>query len=211
MNFSIIGAGLGRTGTLSLKSALETLGFGPCYHMMEVIQNPTHAALWAALAGGEDAVLGEILEPYAASVDWPGATYWREMIDLYPDAKVLLSLRDGESWHRSVMNTIYKAMTTEMPDDVPEHIKTQGRMVRDVIFEKTFGGKLGDPEHAIAIFDAHNKSVIDTVPADNLLVYRPGDGWEPICSFLDVPIPDEQYPHVNSSEDFGNRAEFGKP
>jgi hypothetical protein len=176
-----------------------------------VIQNPSHAARWAALAGGESGALGEILESYKASVDWPGATYWREMMALYPDAKVLLSLRDGEAWHRSVMNTIFKAMTAELPAGVPEHIRVQSQMVRDVIFERTFDGKLADLAHAIAIFDAHNQSVIDAVPADRLLVYRPGDGWEPICDFFDLPVPVEDYPHVNSSEEFPKLFSDRKP
>ncbi len=202
MSLSIIGAGFGRTGTLSLKHALEDLGFGPCYHMQEVIANPSHAALWAALADGEAHCLDRILEPYAATVDWPGAAYWRELVSLHPDAKVLLSLRDGESWHRSVMNTIFKAMSLELPEEAPAHIRVQLGMVRRLIFDGTFGGKLEDPEHAIEVFDAHNRSVIDAVPAERLLVYRPGDGWEPLCQFLHVPVPDHDYPHVNSSEEF---------
>jgi hypothetical protein len=202
VTLSIIGAGFGRTGTLSLKQALETLGFGPCYHMQEVIQNPAHAARWAALADGASDELGKVLESYAATVDWPGATYWRELMALYPEAKVLLSLRDGAGWHKSVMNTIYKAMTLELPESAPEHVRVQIGMVKKAIYEGTFDGQLSDAEHAIAVFDAHNQAVIDAVSAERLLVYRPGDGWEPICQFLEVQVPAEDYPHVNSSEDF---------
>ncbi len=201
MALELIGAGFGRTGTLSLKTAIERLGHGPCYHMMEVGRNAGHDEAWHALADGGPRDWAGLFAGYRATVDWPACAFWRELVEAYPDAKVLLSLRDSDRWWRSVHDTIYQSMTQPVPGDggpLARHLA----MARKLVLEDTFDGRFLDRDHAIAVFEAHNQAVIDAVPGERLLVYRPGDGWEPLCEFLDAAVPKEDYPHVNSTEDF---------
>jgi len=209
MALDVIGAGFGRTGTLSLKVALEQLGFGPCYHMMEVMGSPEKPAHWADLVAGDEADWEMIFDGYRATVDWPACTWWRELADHYPDARVILSLRDGDGWYDSVMNTIYNALVAEVPETAPPHFRTQMAMVAKLIGEQTFGGRIEDRAHAIQVFDRHNQQVIDTIPKERLLVYRPGDGWEPICRFLECDVPEGDFPRLNDTAEF--RARLGLP
>jgi hypothetical protein len=200
MTMQLIGAGFGRTGTLSLKHAIETIGAGPCYHMQEVPRNQ-HAEQWLAAAKGEAQPWDEVFLGFRATVDWPACSFWRELVAHYPDAKVLLSLRDPDRWYDSVANTIYKALM-ETPPDGPMGVHLA--MARRIVIENTFDGRFEDRAHAIDIFSRHNQAVQREIPADRLLVYEVGSGWEPLCSFLDKPIPDEDFPHVNSTEEFGD-------
>ena len=205
MAIDVIGAGFGRTGTLSLKFALETLGFDKCYHMMEVMLNEHHVDLWRRVARLENVDWHALYQGYRATVDWPSASFWRELRLVYPDAKVILTLRDSEQWYTSVMNTIWKLSATALPEGKrrgdPEMIE-RAMMSHEVIWNGVFGGRMDDKDHVIDCFESHNQEVIDTVPADQLLVYRPGDGWEPLCEFLEKPVPDSDYPRVNSTEEF---------
>jgi len=209
MALELIGAGLGRTGTLSVKAALERIGYGPCYHMMEVLVAPERARHWLeqTQSGAHD--WDAIFDGYRATVDWPAAAFWRELAERYPEAKVLLSLRDADRWYDSVMNTVYHAMTQGPPEPAPEALRDFHEMVYALIFERTFEGRLEDRGHAKRVFEEHNRDVIDAIPASRLLVYRPGDGWEPICRFLDVPVPDADFPHLNDTAWF--RARMGLP
>jgi hypothetical protein len=209
MTLEVIGAGFGRTGTLSLKVALEQLGYTKCHHMMEVMGSPTQPGLWHRLVDGGAPDWDAIFDGYRATVDWPACAWWRELAERYPDAKVILSLRDANGWYDSVMNTIYHALVAQIPDTAPEQFKTQMSMVRKLVGEQTFGGRIEDRAHAIAVFDRHNQQVIDTIPKERLLVYRPGDGWEPICRFLDRPIPESDFPRLNDTAEF--RARLGLP
>ena len=203
MTMRLIGAGFGRTGTLSLKGAIEQIGAGPCYHMMEVAPHQ-HAALWHAAAKGEAQPWDEVFAGFHATVDWPACTFWRELSAYYSDAKVLLTVRDPERWYESVNNTIYKVLT-EAPNEGP--MAEQLAMVRCLILEKTFDGRFEDRAHAIGVFERHNEAVRKETPAERVLVYEVGDGWEPLCAFLERPIPDEDFPHVNSTEEFAGRLE----
>ena len=201
MTLRLIGAGFGRTGTLSLKGAIEKLGAGPCYHMLEVARNPGHADIWLRAARGEPVDWDALFADFAATVDWPSCRFWRELRERYPDARVLLSVRSPESWYESVHGTIYQAMTLTR-DDLPEAVGTQLSMARQIVLEDTFGGRFLDRAHAMAVFERHNEAVMREVPSDQLLVYPVGSGWEPLCEFLGVPVPDEEFPHVNKSETF---------
>ena len=205
MSLALIGAGFGRTGTLSLKGALEKIGFGPCYHMMEVFQTPAHPALWAAAVDGKPTDWDVIFAGYRATVDWPGCHFWRELAARHPDAPVLLSVRDPERWYESVRNTIYKVMTADVPEQAPDPMKTQMRMVRKMVLEQTFGGRFEDRAHAIGVFERHSETVRREIPAERLLVYEVGSGWEPLCAFLGRPVPEEPFPRTNTSEDFQQR------
>lgn len=202
----IIGAGFGRTGTASMKAALEHLGFGPCYHMFEVIAEPERMRDWArALDGPVD--WDQVLGGYRSTVDWPGCTFWRELMVAYPDAKVLLTTRDPQRWYDSTFDTIYQ-FVQEPPGDSDDPFTTKLRpTIERMIWNGTFDGRFEDRAHAIEVFERHNAEVRATVPADRLLEYQPGQGWEPLCEFLDVPVPAEDFPHVNDSASIRDLAE----
>lgn len=210
MALKLIGAGLGRTGTLSLKAALEHIEYGPCYHMIEVLVAPERGRHWLEQTQSGSHDWDAIFRGYHATVDWPAAAFWRELVERYPDAKVLLSRRDADRWYDSVMNTIYPVMMQGPPEPAPQTLYDFHAMVYALIFERTFEGRLGDRAYAKRLFEEHNQAVIDAVPASRLLVYQPGDGWEPICRFLDVPVPDQEFPHLNDTAWYRARAGLPK-
>ncbi len=221
MGLQVIGAGWGRTGTLSLKLALEQLGFNKCYHMAEVVRNPDHVALWAeikrtsAKVAAADRVsalaplFAEVFTGYQANVDWPGCNYWQVHRELYPEAKVILSKRDAERWYKSVMQTIWpsskKSYDAAIAADKP--LPEQTAMVFAEIWDGVFDGRVEDTDYAIELYTQHNQRVIDSVPPLDLLVFDPADGWLPLCEFLQVPVPETDYPSVNSSAEFTRRWE----
>lgn len=197
MTLSVIGAGLGRTGTMSLKLALEQLGLGPCYHMAEVFKLPKAPAQWIAAAEGRPD-WEAIFEGYRSTVDWPSAEFYKELADAYPDAKVILSVRDAEAWYASTQATIF---------NFDNHAGASAEwleMIRKVIGEK-FGDDLKTKDHVIAVYERHNAEVRRTIPAERLLEYVPGQGWDPLCEFLGVPVPDAPYPKTNTTEEFQAR------
>ncbi len=202
MALEVIGAGFGRTGTLSLKIALEQLGFGPCYHMMEVFKNPDFSGYWKRAAFNEVMDWDEVFAGYRATVDWPACSYWKELATAYPDAKVVLSVRDPVSWHESTQNTIFSKAMAERAAAAPPDENRMG-MMKKIVFD-TFSGRVADREHAISVFNQHIEDVKREIPADRLLVYGMGDGWGPLCSFLQVPVPDTPYPRTNSTEEFAD-------
>lgn len=204
MAMKAIGAGFGRTGTMSLKLALEQLGFAPCYHMLEVIEHPGHAEIWHEAAKGEPADWRSVLNPYRAAVDWPVCHFWRELARAFPHAKFLLTERDPDAWYNSMSQTIFDAMnrSSEFANDPVRG--PQMRMARYIVDEKTFAGKTGR-ESAIAVYRAHNEAVKRTLPRERLLVYDVAEGWAPLCEFLGVEIPDAPFPRTNSAEEFRGR------
>ncbi len=201
VGLKVIGAGFGRTGTLSLKFALEKLGFDACYHMMEVRKHPQHPALWTAAHNGEPTDWEALFTGYQASVDWPSCNLWREQLAAFPDARVILSLRDPQRWYESVMNTIYKSTRTGLTSDDPQR-RASAEWANELIWQRLFDGRMDDAEHVKGVFERHNQAVIDELPADRLLVFEASQGWAPLCEFLGVPVPDEDYPRVNTTEDF---------
>lgn len=206
MTLAVIGAGFGRTGTLSLKIALEMLGLGPCYHMMEVFKNPGHAALWSAAADG-DVDWEKLFTGYQSTVDWPSTFFWRELTEVYPNAKVILTLRSTESWIKSTTSTIFKVMAAEDGTEEPPHVIGSRNMAKKLVFERTFGGNVEDHAHLAKVYEAHIEEVKRTISADRLLVYESREGWEPLCKFLGIPVPAMPYPKVNTTEEFQARAE----
>lgn len=197
MPLKVIGAGLGRTGTLSLKFALEQLGLGPCYHMMEVFRL-NHASVWNRAFSDETMDWGQVFEGFQSAVDWPSAAFYREHAELWPDAKVILTVRDPESWYKSTQETIFREDNHQGAS--PEWLEMFHKMT-----EKSFGGDLHTREHLIDIYTRHNDEVRRTIAPERLLEYRPGDGWEPLCAFLGVPVPETPYPKTNSTEEFQAR------
>jgi len=211
MSLKVIGAGFGRTGTLSLKLALEQLGFGPCYHMAEVMARPEHDAKWLALARGETKDWRPMLAGFNATVDWPTAYFWRELAADNPEAKIILTLRDPQAWYASAAATIFarmlefEALRAENRTETLDPARRRHmEMVNTLIVDRTFRGSL-DAANAIAVFATHNDAVRRSVPPDRLLVYEPGQGWEPLCRFLGVAVPETPYPRVNSADDFAAR------
>ena len=198
MTLSVISAGFGRTGTMSLKLALEELGLGPCHHMIEVIHNgEAQVPLWnAALAGKPD--YAAIYDGYKSAVDWPTAAFWQELADAYPEAKIILSSRSAESWYASISETILA--TVWAPETWPPQAVEWFTMVTKVL-ERSFGDAR-DKDDLIATFHAHEANVKATVPPERLLVHSAKDGWGPLCAFLEVPVPLTPYPRTNSKEEF---------
>lgn len=199
MALKVVGAGFGRTGTLSLKTALEKLGFGPCYHMAEVFTRPGHVAMWHWLAFENQMDWDQLFSGFHATVDWPTARWWREIAAHYPDAKVLLSVRDPEAWYTSMINTIYQPMKFPARDNAPELVRLQSELVRKSILGETFDSRFEDKAHAIEVFKRHNQDVRDSVDPARLLEFDVREGWAPLCRFLDVPIPDEPFPRLNDT------------
>jgi hypothetical protein len=199
MPLSVIGAGFGRTGTMSLKLALEQLGFGPCYHMEEVFKNPKAPGYWEAVADGEPVDWEEVFAGYHATVDWPGATFYRELAEAYPQAKVILTLRDPEAWFASTQSTIFNSADPEIQQIVAD--AAMGRMGDKVVFS-LFDHQIRDKERVISVFNRHNETVRNTIPPERLLVYEVSQGWEPLCAFLGVPVPAGPMPKLNSTENF---------
>lgn len=198
MALSVIGAGLGRTGTLSLKLALEQLGVGRCYHMTEVFQIPAAPQQWLDAAEGRPVDWETVFEGYSATVDWPSATFYRQLADHYPQAKVILTERDADDWFDSTQATIFARDFSEVPN--PVWAEMAKRVVADL-----FDGRLHDREHVISVYRRHNDEVRRTIPADRLLVYQASQGWAPLCEFLGLPMPDSAPPKVNSREEFAAR------
>jgi hypothetical protein len=205
MTLKVIGAGFGRTGTLSMKFALEQLGFVKCYHMMEVM-NLGHAHYWQDVADGKPVNWDAIFDGFAATVDWPSCEVYQTLADYYPDSKVILSVRSPESWYQSCRNTIFNVMEMDTADSPPP-IQAQLRMVDSLVRQGRFQGRLHDADYCIQKFIDHNEEVKRAIPADRLLVYEIGSGWDPLCEFLELPVPKTDYPSVNSTDDF--KTQFG--
>lgn len=201
MALRIVGAALGRTGTNSLKLALEQLGFGPCHHMYEVRDHPRQLPFWQAAARGDLPDWDEVFADYRACVDWPSARYWREIAAHYAHAKVLLTLREAESWFDSVHATIYPSMTS-WPRREPGHRRDMLEMAEEIIVKQTFGGRLDDRDHALAVYRRHEEEVRDSIAPERLLAFDVSEGWAPLCAFLEVPVPDSPFPHSNTGEKF---------
>jgi hypothetical protein len=200
MTLAVIGAGFGRTGTLSFKQALETLGFGPTYHMLEVFGKDDHVDAWAAAVAGEPVDWDELLAGYRSTCDWPACTFWRELLAANPGARVVLTRRDPDAWYRSITKTIFESMDRPMEDADPGMVAHQ-QMTRALLVERTFGGDL-DRDHVLGVLAAHERDVIASVPAADLLVYDVAEGWDPLCAFLGVEVPAEPFPNTNTTAEF---------
>ncbi|MFY1692013.1 sulfotransferase family protein [Plantactinospora sp. WMMB782] len=210
----VIGVGFGRTGTRSTKEALELLGFGPCHHMAELFAQPATIADWLRAARGEPVDWSRLLGGYGSTVDWPSVYFWRELIEVYPEARVLLTVRDPQRWYDSVRDTIYRARSIDpeaappgLREAVREHpeLLDQPRLTDALVWQGTFGGRFEDREHALRVYADHNAEVRATVPADRLLEFDVARGWEPLCAFLGVDLPAEPFPLLNTTASFQGR------
>lgn len=193
MPLSVIGLGFGRTGTASMKSALNLLGQGPTHHMGELFENDELHRKWIELAAGAEPDWEVLFNGYSAFCDWPAAAYWRELIQAYPEAKVVLTWRTADSWWNSFANTILEAILRRDP---------LHPLALTLIADTVFGGRPDDRAHAIGVYRDYVEQVMAEVPPGRLLIHRLGDGWPALCSHLGVPIPDEPYPRGNSTREF---------
>ncbi len=214
MSIQVIGAGMGRTGTLSLKHALEELGYQKCHHMMEVIQNPSQLPFWKEMHEKRNTDFEAMLKGYTAMVDFPGAMYYKEFMKQYPEAKIVLTVRDSEKWYKSCRETIYKVpkgfdifMMKLVGIFKPQvkHMSSFFDYVTKVIWGNFFEGKFEDKPYAIKRFSDWTEEVKRVVPADRLLIFEVAQGWQPLCEFLNKPIPSIPFPKVNDTAEFNAR------
>ena len=206
MALRVVGAGLGRTGTNSLKVALEQLLGGPCYHMFELARRDGDTPAWSAAVRGEAVDWDALLGGYVATVDWPACAFWSELWETNPDAIVLLSTRDSaQTWWESMERTIVPTISGVVAPDEPATARRRA-MVVEMMGER-FTPDWSDRQAAIAAYERHNEQVRQAVPAERLIDWRPSDGWEPICAALELPVPRASFPRENTTADF--RARLG--
>lgn len=186
---TVIGASFGRTGTASVRLALEQLGFGPCHHIRHLYASDRHARAWLRVAEGEPADWPSLLSGFTATLTWPASCFWRELAEANPSAKVLTVLRDPGDWYAGLARTHYQAR--------PKKPKTsRDRVMEHLVWNGVFGGRFTDPHHAMDVYRAHLREVRATIPADRLIEVDPARGWPPLCEQLGVPVPDEPFPYV---------------
>jgi hypothetical protein len=200
----VVGAGVGRTGTHSLKVALERLLGGACHHMVEMLGDPAQVPGWIDAIDGKPVDWPLLLARYRAIVDWPGASFWREISAAFPEPLVLLSVRDPEAWYRSASRTIFLTL-----DQVPPPERVLWRNAVRKLLHDRFSDKFDDPTAMMDAFQRHNDAVRREVPAARLLEWRPEDGWDLICERLGLPVPDDPFPVTNTTNE--TRAMFGMP
>jgi hypothetical protein len=196
MTVKLVGAGVGRTGTMSLQRALERLLGQPCYHMLEVFRRPPDVAIWHRAVQGQMPDWHSLFEGYGAAVDWPVASFWKEISTAFPDAVVLLSLRNPESWWESANATIFQSMA-KLDND-------WRRMIED-LFRTRFSASLTDKAVCIEAYKKHVADVREHAPRERLVEWHPRDGWAPLCAALKLSVPDEPFPHENTASDFKAR------
>lgn len=201
MSLEIIGVGFGRTGTLSLKLALDRLGFGPCHHMVDLFERPEQARAFIAAANGAEVDFAELFSGYRAAVDWPAVYFWRELLERFPNAKAILTTRDDDSWYESMKKTIFLAH-----ERIGRHAEvppgTVLAMNRRLVGEGTFDWRFEDRDYVVGVHRAHLAAVRATVAPERLFELDVREGWEPLCRALGVPVPEEPFPRANSTEDF---------
>jgi Sulfotransferase domain len=218
MALKIIGAGLGRTGTFSLKNALEQLDYSKCYHMSELIMDTSRLKYWKQLQKEGQTDFAALFEGYQSLTDNPGCIYYKEFFKQYPQAKVILTVRDPEKWYESTLKTIYDTSPRSLGEKLKmifkvitsSHVRKLAPIFKyadEVIWEGFFEGKFEDKDWAINKFKAHTAEVKNTIPTNQLLIYQVKDGWEPLCKFLNCPVPAEAFPYTNKRKDFAKKIE----
>ncbi len=203
MTLKVIGAGFGRTGTASMQIALEKLGYAKCYHMFEIRKEMTRAEHWLEALSPQATDWDIILDGYQSTVDWPACAFYKELMAAYPQAKVILTVRDPDKWYQSARETIYpffKQSPNWFGWFAPNY-RAMKKMVSAVVWDGTFQGRFEEAEYAKSVFTQHIEDVKSSVPADQLLVMEVTEGWTPLCQFLDLPVPkDEPFPRVNDAK-----------
>jgi len=212
MALKIIGAGFGRTGTMSLKLALEELGYGRCYHMIELTNEPENVRYWEQALSSKKPNWDQLFEGYQSITDFPGCLFYKELLAQYPDARVILTTRDPEKWYRSAAATIFKARPnfsqflkisrSYLFSKRTRQLMRLGWLINRLIYGKAFAYRQSNKKKAIEAFLNHNEEVKKYVPSEQLLVYQVSQGWEPLCDFLGKPVPDKPFPKTNKADHF---------
>jgi len=212
----VVGVGFGRTGTLSLKAALEDIGAGPCFHMLDLIQGENKERdlpYWVNIADNEPVDWNEVFEPWESTVDWPAASKWRELIDVFPDAPVLLNVREFDGFYESCKNTILAVKLAAQRGEIKQDTNREmpapelWGVIEKLIWQGDFHGRFEDKEWVREMYYDRIEEIKNTVPAERLTVWELGDGWGPICEMLGVEEPDKPFPHLHDTNEF--RSEFG--
>jgi hypothetical protein len=214
----VIGAGFGRTGTTSLKAALQELGFGQSYSLSEVFANPEHVRVWETAGGlaGEEVDWEEFLADYEVAVDWPACSFYEELMEAFPEAPVILTVRDPPAWYESTRSTIYelrRLTTGPLPvraafafaELFVPGVAGAVRLADRLVWEDTFDGRFEDRAYAMEVFMRHNEAVRRRVPPERLLVFDVREGWAPLCDFLGIEVPDEPFPRLNEAQKMRRR------
>jgi hypothetical protein len=213
----VIGVGFGRTGTMSLKAALERLGAGPCFHMIELImgeRSERDLAQWVKVAAGEQDWT-EVFDGWESTVDWPAAARWREICDAFPDVPVLLNVREFDGWYTSMENTIRAAKVTppdELEPDANRPLPNPALwgVIDTLIWTGDFQDRFEDRDWVRQMYDDRIAQIKAEIEPERLTVWELGvDGWEPLAAMLGVPVPPEPFPRLHDTAEF--RAEFGLP
>ena len=210
MTLRLLGAGFGRTGTSSTKLALEMLGWGPCHHMHEIRDHPEQLSYWNSATRGEPMDWDSVFKGYVSQIDWPGARYWRQLVSHFPEAKVLLTYRDPEEWYRSLSQTIIPSASIGRLADPNLHTRAMAEMVYQTVHQQVFKGRIEERDYAIGVYLDHIREVQAAMPANRILTYDVKDGWQPLCAFLGMPVPDHPFPHKNTKDEFLSRKSFLK-
>ena len=199
MTLRVVGAGLGRTGTHSLKLAFEQLLDAPCYHMMEVFEHPADIEHWQSAAEGVMPDWHRLFANYQAAVDWPASAYWSELAEAFPDAIVVLSTRPTDEWWRSADRTIWEVSRRPVP---PDPVMQAHMAMVKLMLEERFTPQWNDEIPSKAAYERHNDRVRASIAPERLVEWQPGDGWARLCGALDLPVPDNAFPHVNTRDEF---------
>ncbi|HAA12907.1 MAG TPA: sulfotransferase family protein [Cytophagales bacterium] len=218
MSLQVIGAGLGRTGTMSLKFALEELGMGPCFHMTELLERPERLKYLKQYRKTGNTDWSAFFESFSSAVDYPVCLYYKHLMELYPEAKVILTVRDSDSWYESVKATIwntspkgpgdiFRLIINSMRHKALRRVAPVFKNSDDMIWKEQFHGKFADKEYAKGVYEAHNEEVKATVPADRLLVFEAKQGWEPLCNFLGKEVPAKDFPRSNDTAEFNRKVD----
>lgn len=195
----VIGAGFGRSGTTSLRKALHMLGYDPCYHMQTAMTHYSHMQFWVRARAGEPVDYQQFFRSYQAVVDWPACEFYKELMAAFPQAKVVLNVRDPEQWYDSVIDTLW-VIQRVLPWWFP---KVMRQMHDDVIWQSRFNGEFTDRAKTIAVYKAHLDEVRRSVPPERLLVFNVNEGWRPLCEFLGKPVPENApFPYLNDRRFF---------
>ena len=221
MSLRVVGTGLSRTGTTTIRKVLEELGFGPCYNSSELFTRPRGIEFWDALEQKQNVDFDEFFTNYKAIIGFPGYIFHQELKEKYPDAKVILSVRDPELWYDDISNTVFESGPSHVNQAYAEKVREFDPYLADCISrihalqkrnleDDYFEGRFADKDYAVQRYVQWTERIIGLYDADELLVYSVFDGWEPICEFLDVPVPENKpFPHLNDPDTFHNRSTSG--
>jgi hypothetical protein len=202
----VIGAGWARTGTTSTLGALEELGFGPCYTFYTILSvKQDHFQRWIDIYEGKPADWPAMFEGFNSVVDWPACDFYEQLLALSPEAKIILNVRDPNAWYESVKNTIWENYVRMSGIGQGPETNSLSRLLDVMMWQGAFQGRFEDRQYVQDAFKRHTQEVIASLPPEKLLVFDVKEGWEPLCRFLDVPVPNKPFPHLNDTEAFRER------